>query len=580
MAQPRAVRRACRRQTCVARACLGGGVEPAAGGASGGRDPSLQPPHTAPARGALAAALRPAAGAVVGAAVVLLSRVLPAAAAAAGGASSAAQTSSAAATTNLPLLLAQAVAFAAALRGAFIFRGFIRARTSAAVAKFKAQWKGALFIPVCAAAVGWITNWIAVQMIFYPISFLGLPLKQYVLGTIYGCDVLSPLGWVGWQGIVPAKAAQMALNMVSMVTDKLIDVQEVFYRLDPSAVAALLSPQLPELALGVSRDAPLPGWLVSFAERGVRAGKLGPQLSALAESFQQRFLEGFTRALQAQVNNVLDLKELVVTSMVADRRLIVELFQKCGRKELTFLVDSGLWFGFILGLIQMAVWMFYDSPWTLTAGGAIVGYITNWAALKCIFEPVEPTRYGPFVLQGMFLKRQREVSAEFADFFVDRVLTSRKMFDTMMTGIKAPQFRALLRDYTCADFVPTAAAALAPGAAALDAVAEHAEVTDVLRAVCAEACDRAADRLPLHLEPVHDYVDATLALRTTIKAKLELMSPAEFERVLHPIFEEDEMTLVIAGAVLGAIAGYIQQITTVPEPAAEEKPGSKDAAPR
>ena len=526
-------------------------------------------------RRAVPAALRPAAGALVGAAVVLLARALPAVAATAGNVSAAAKTSSA----NLPLLLLQAVAFAAALRAGFMFRGFIRARTAAAVAKFKAQWKGALFIPVCAAAVGWITNWIAVQMIFYPIAFLGVPLKQYVLGTIYGCDVLAPLGWVGWQGIVPAKAAQMALNMVTMVTDKLIDVQEVFYRLDPAAVAALLSPQLPELALGVGRDAPLPAWLVSFAERGVRAGKLGPQLTALAESFQLRFLEGFTRALQEHVNSVLDLKELVVTSMVADRRLIVELFQKCGCKELTFLVDSGLWFGFLLGLLQMAVWMFYDSPWTLTAGGAIVGYITNWAALKCIFEPVEPTRYGPFVLQGMFLKRQREVSAEFADFFVDRVLTSRRMFDNMMHGIKAPRFRALLRDYTCADFAPGAAVALAPGAAALDVVASDAEAAVVLRAACAEACERAADRLPLHLEPVHGYVDATLALRTTIKAKLELMSPAEFERVLHPIFEEDEMTLIIAGAVLGAIAGYIQQVLTVPTP---EPPAdaNKDAAQR
>jgi hypothetical protein len=43
--------------------------------------------------------------------------------------------------------------------------------------------------------------------------------------------------------------------------------------------------------------------------------------------------------------------------------------------------------------------MFWDNPWTLTIGGAIVGYLTNWIALKCIFEPVEPVTVGPFVLQ-------------------------------------------------------------------------------------------------------------------------------------------------------------------------------------
>lgn len=82
-------------------------------------------------------------------------------------------------------------------------------------------------------------------------------------------------------------------------------------------------------------------------------------------------------------------------------------------------------------------------------------------ALKCIFEPVEPTKFGPFILQGTFLKRQREVSAEFADFFVDRVLTSKRMWENMVNGIKAPEFRQLLKDHTCGTFVPEAAAQLA-----------------------------------------------------------------------------------------------------------------------
>ena len=37
----------------------------------------------------------------------------------------------------------------------------------------------------------------------------------------------------------------------------------------------------------------------------------------------------------------------------------------------------------------------------------------------------------------------------------------------------------------------------------------------------------------------------------------------EFERVLHPVFEQDELTLIIAGGVLGAIAGGLQQVYTV-----------------
>merc|ERR1719473_1705986 len=38
------------------------------------------------------------------------------------------------------------------------------------------------------------------------------------------------------------------------------------------------------------------------------------------------------------------------------------------------------------------------------------------------------------------------------------------------------------------------------------------------------------------------------------------MSPQQFERVLHPIFEEDELTLILVGGFLGALAGFAQQV--------------------
>lgn len=176
----------------------------------------------------------------------------------------------------------------------------------------------------------------------------------------------------------------------------------------------------------------------------------------------------------------------------------------------------------------MLIWAFYDSPWTLTAGGAVVGYITNWAALKCIFEPVEPTKIGPFTIQGLFLTRQKEVSAEFADFFCDKVLTSRRMWDNMLHGAKSGEFRKLLTEHTCGSFGPATVESLTAGSAISTSLS--AEAAALSGSACAAACERIADRLPEHLEALHPYVDAQLGLRATIKASLEAMSPAQFER--------------------------------------------------
>ena len=63
---------------------------------------------------------------------------------------------------------------------------------------------------------------------------------------------------------------------------------------------------------------------------------------------------------------------------------------------------------------------------------------------------------------------------------------------------------------------------------------------------------------PQELPRLHGYVDETLALKPTLKDNLRKLTPAEFERVLHPVFEEDELTLVIVGAVLGGAVGWAQ----------------------
>ena len=424
----------------------------------------------------------------------------------------------------------------------------IKTATKSAWSKFNADRRGMLLIPVVAAFVGWFTNWLAVKMIFYPINFLGIPLMQYVEGSTYGFDVLQPLGLFGWQGIVPAKAAQMSESIVTMVTTKLVNVQDVFMLLSPTEVSSLLLNEVPDMASKLARNMVPYEWAVSLAERAVPSLP-APMLAEVGDVVSS-YLSGFVVMLQQQVDKVIDLKELVVTAMCTDRVVLVDLFRKCGANELEFLVNSGLFFGFLLGVIQMVVWAFYDNPWSITIGGAVVGLLTNWLALKFIFEPVEPVFVGPFKFQGLFLQRQHEVSGTFSDYLTSKVLQSEKIWDNMLYGAKGEEFNAMLEEYT-KTFIVEEAARRGLSTADLDCE------------VIGEIAKRVVDELPEHVHALHEYTDATLGLQELMRERMKMMTPQEFERVLHPIFEQDELTLIISGAVLGAIAGYLQQIGTV-----------------
>jgi len=264
----------------------------------------------------------------------------------------------------------------------------------------------------------------------------------------------------------------------------------------------------------------------------------------LQQKVARKFLRDLTMDVQENILDICNLRNCVVSMMMSDRSLLGKLFQISGKDELIFLVDSGLLFGFFLGVLQLIVSLYWQNQWTLSIGGLIVGLATNWLALKWIFEPVNPFKIGPIVLQGLFLRRQNEVSADFSEFFANKVLTSHQLWSSMLTDpttlpeweiLLAKRFSSFTKDLTL-------------GTVNLN--------EQKLAAASAKACAN----LYGYLTDLHDYVDEALEIEQTLRARMVAMTSAQFERVLHPIFEEDEMTLILSGGALGFFAGFVQQL--------------------
>jgi hypothetical protein len=225
---------------------------------------------------------------------------------------------------------------------------------------------------------------------------------------------------------------------------------------------------------------------------------------------------------------------VVLSAFVRDKAVLVDLFQKVGRVELEFLVNSGFGFGFVLGISQMALWAVKPAFWTLPVAGALVGYVTNWIAIKLLFEPAEPVNIADlFVVQGLFESRQIEVSDEFGDFMSKRVLNSPSLLRDLADGGDGGDLFKFLRRH-----LPYP-------------IPEHI----LLAAV--SAIEEVALNPKLYPE-LHDYVSKNLDIERTLAGRLKTLSPTEFEDLLHPVFQEDELTLIATGGVLGLVAGAMQ----------------------
>jgi len=402
-------------------------------------------------------------------------------------------------------------------------------------AKFRAAggWLGIYAtIPLLAGIVNMATNQLAVWMIFNPLEFWGTEFVKREEG--------SPFGLFGWQGIVPSKVKKMG-NDVGETLLSLLNLKDIFSRLSSTVLTdSLLSGgilklcdaqtrALVEKSYGLEPNSGLYGlWDVYAKTLDV---KLRGSLVRIIEK------------IQSDPAQFVDIKAQVVSNLSKEKRLLVELFQRCGRNELRFIVRTGLWGGALLGLLQMAGWLLYPVPWTLALGGALVGYATDWFALKILFEPVEAIDLGLMGLkipQGLFLQRQPEVSAEFALFVTKNLLTPEKIWTAIATGPRSGAVRQLIKSE------------LVDGLSLFLPGASDKDWDDFAQAVLSALSTSATTG------GTHEYMQQTLRLEESVRSEMLKMKSAQFERVLHPIFQEDELTLILVGTGLGAISGLMQ----------------------
>mmetsp|Transcript_51335 Transcript_51335/g.119318 ORF Transcript_51335/g.119318 Transcript_51335/m.119318 type:complete len:609 (-) Transcript_51335:68-1894(-) len=404
-------------------------------------------------------------------------------------------------------------------------------------------------IPLIAAIIGYGTNVVALQMMFYPVEFVGC-FPQLKIGC--GLDMFL----FGWQGVIPMKAEAMARLSVDLMTQKLIKVEEIFSRLDPERVSEEVADMLPDVVSSVINDAGRRHCPKLWEHMPSRVRK---QLEDGVTAESKPMMARFIRDLQKHIADVFDLKACVIDVLVKDRQILNDVFLMCGAEEFEFIRVSGFYLGFFFGLMQMLVWMFVKEWWILPVCGVFVGYFTNVVALKIIFLPIEPIKlcHGKLTVQGLFLQRQREVSLLYAEQCAETILKAQVLMQALVSGPRSDKLFELVDKHVAACMEDQAGYYKS-----MFLVSIGSETwIDFRGGVCSEF----RKRLPALLTKIQGYVQETLQLKDTLSARLQNLPPAEFERLLHAVFEQDEFKLILVGALLGAVVGFLQAVVQTPE---------------
>ncbi len=389
-------------------------------------------------------------------------------------------------------------------------------------------WKYAS-IPVVAGLVGWGTNWAAIELTFKPVEFKGI----------------RP--FLGWQGIIPSKAGRMAGIFVDSTMSKLGTLPELFQEMEPDKIAdqivKVMTPRLERYTdeIMFRQDDAL--WRST-------PDLVKQRIYARARDHLPVLVDRLMAEANSDIDNLVDFKEMIVSRLTGDRALLNRLFLESGSAEFKFIVRSGLYFGFLFGLIQLAVWVFYPEPWVLPTFGVLVGYATNWIALNVIFRPLEPTRIGPWTFQGIFLRRQKEVAASWCRLVTTEIVNVRSVIHAMLNGPKQERSRELVRR----SIAPLVRETVSP----FDLPVEIAVGRDKMEEITEKVGEKSVEVSTEPFDDWHFNQERSQRIESLLRQRMEEMPPEEFQGLLRPCFQEDELKLILVGAFLGLLAGLGQ----------------------
>lgn len=196
------------------------------------------------------------------------------------------------------------------------------------------------------------------------------------------------------------------------------------------------------------------------------------------------------------------------------------------------------------------------TPWILLPGvGALIGYGTNYLAVRMIFRPIKPVRCLGFTLQGLVPRRQAELAASIGRVVGDHLFSHDDMVDALAhidlgalvnvafdKGL-APKIAELQR-------LPLVGAFLTQ------------ERIEDLRAAAIRGVVSRKDEVLAGIETaVRDGID----VQAVVERKVAAFEVTKLERLILEVASRELRAIELLGGVLGLVVGLVQAaILTIP----------------
>jgi len=407
-------------------------------------------------------------------------------------------------------------------------------------------------IPLFTGIIGYITNWTGILMLFKPLRFHGISvpglksLFHFLPTRVQVLPLLRYDGRMGWQGIVPSRADKMASIAVDKGLAKLGSVSDFYRELEPDALAEHLTTIAQEQIRGIVEE-------IAIREHPQLWYNLpAPVREMVHERVRQQLpevLHDLTVELGSNIEQLLDVKQMVIRYFQSRPQLLNTVFQVLGAKELRFMQNFGFYFGAPMGAVLVAILhLTHLSPLVvLPVGGVVIGWVVNWIGLNMIFAPAYPKWWCPW-RQGLLVRRQAEITEGYAELVATQIITIANVGDELLNGPRSDRTMQVLEQ----TLRPATDRALGPARGPLKFMIGNRDYATLQDSFA----DKAKSLAPVAFaDPAFNAQQSTQVSRYIAK-QMAALPPPSFVDMLRAAIKQDEWLLFLHGGVLGLIAGY------------------------
>ncbi len=193
-------------------------------------------------------------------------------------------------------------------------------------------------------------------------------------------------------------------------------------------------------------------------------------------------------------------------------------------------------------------WKFLVAPFVC----AIIGWLTNFVAVKMLFRPKKPINCLLFKIQGIFPKRQKAL-AENLGKTIEKNLISH---DDIQKVINDESFHKGFIDIAgkkIDDFINVKISTINPMIATFLS-------DDLKKKIKSVLMDELEEMVPEFLEKAASELESRVVFSDLVREKVEAFDSSKIEEILFSVMKKEFKFIEIIGGVLGFFIGIIQSL--------------------